>query len=46
MTKTLHTLPTDLRKAIAVVPKAQAVWDVVTPLAKNKWICWAGCPHR
>jgi len=40
MTKMLHTLPADLKKAIASVPKAQAVWDVVTPLTRNEWICW------
>ncbi len=36
----LHTLPNDLKKAIASVPPAQAVWDDVTPLARNEWICW------
>jgi uncharacterized protein YdeI (YjbR/CyaY-like superfamily) len=35
-----HALPTDFKKAIAKVTKAQAVWDDITPLAKNEWICW------
>jgi len=35
-----HTLPADLKKAIARVPKAKAVWDDITPLARNEWICW------
>lgn len=36
-----HTsVPQDLRKAIASVPKAQALWDDITPLAKSEWICW------
>jgi uncharacterized protein YdeI (YjbR/CyaY-like superfamily) len=36
----VHTLPADLRKAIASTPKAQAVWKDITPLARNEWICW------
>lgn len=37
---TVHTLPADLRKALASKPKALAVWEDVTPLARNEWICW------
>jgi uncharacterized protein YdeI (YjbR/CyaY-like superfamily) len=37
----LHTLPPDLRKALASSPKAQAAWEDITPLARNEWICWA-----
>lgn len=33
-------MPTDLRKAVASVPGAQAVWDDITPLARSEWICW------
>ncbi|MCL5008877.1 MAG: YdeI/OmpD-associated family protein [Patescibacteria group bacterium] len=36
----VHKLPADLQKAIASAPKARAVWDIITPLAKNEWICW------
>ncbi len=36
----LHTLPADLKKAIAAVPQAKTVWDDITPLARNEWICW------
>lgn len=36
----LHTLPDDLRKALARAPKAQAAWEDLTPLARNEWICW------
>jgi uncharacterized protein YdeI (YjbR/CyaY-like superfamily) len=35
-----HKLPTDLRKALAASPKALAVWEDITPLARNEWICW------
>ncbi len=37
---TIHTLPEDFRKALAASPKALAVWEDVTPLARNEWICW------
>ncbi|HWQ03011.1 MAG TPA: YdeI/OmpD-associated family protein, partial [Candidatus Nitrosotenuis sp.] len=36
----LHTLPADLKKALAAAPKARAAWDNITPLARNEWICW------
>ncbi len=39
--KPAHTsVPVDLKTAIAAVPKAKAVWDDITPLAKSEWICW------
>jgi uncharacterized protein YdeI (YjbR/CyaY-like superfamily) len=37
---TVHTLPADLRKAIAADPQALAAWEDITPLARNEWICW------
>jgi uncharacterized protein YdeI (YjbR/CyaY-like superfamily) len=36
----MHTLPKDFKQALAKTPKAKAVWDSITPLAKNEWICW------
>lgn len=36
----MHTLPADLKKAIASDKKVQALWDDITPLARNEWICW------
>lgn len=36
----VHKLPTDLKKAIMATPAAKAVWDDITPLARNEWICW------
>ena len=33
-------LPTDLRKAITSTPAVKAVWEDITPLARNEWICW------
>jgi len=36
----LHSLPADLRKAIAGDRAARELWADITPLAKNEWICW------
>lgn len=46
MTKTqiatgvVHSVPSDLRKALASDRKALAKWNGLTPLARNEWICW------
>ncbi len=37
---TVHTLPADLKKALTASPKALALWESLTPLARNEWICW------
>jgi bacteriocin resistance YdeI/OmpD-like protein len=36
----VHKLPVDLQKTLASDPKALAVWEDITPLARNEWICW------
>lgn len=36
----VHTLPADLRAALTANKKALAVWETLTPLARNEWICW------
>ncbi|HEX7651437.1 MAG TPA: YdeI/OmpD-associated family protein [Candidatus Paceibacterota bacterium] len=36
----VHALPKDLREALAAAPKALAVWNDITPLARSEWICW------
>jgi uncharacterized protein YdeI (YjbR/CyaY-like superfamily) len=37
---TAHKMPPDLRKALASDRAALAVWEDLTPLARNEWICW------
>jgi len=37
---TVHELPTDLKRALISVPTALKVWESLTPLARNEWICW------
>jgi len=36
----VHRLPADLKKALASDAKALALWEDITPLARNEWICW------
>lgn len=36
----MHSLPKDLRAALAEDSKALAAWQSLTPLARNEWICW------
>jgi hypothetical protein len=37
---TVHELPADLKKALAAAPATKAIWQSLTPLARNEWICW------
>jgi len=39
-TGVVHTVPTDLKKALIAAPKAREAWNDLTPLARNEWICW------
>lgn len=36
----VHEVPEDLRNALIADKAAQAVWEDITPLARNEWICW------
>jgi uncharacterized protein YdeI (YjbR/CyaY-like superfamily) len=35
-----HRVPADLYKEIVSSPAALKVWEDITPLARNEWICW------
>jgi hypothetical protein len=37
---TAHKLPADLRKAILYDDKVLDLWQDITPLARNEFICW------
>ncbi len=37
---TVHTIPTDLRETLLSDTKALSIWESLTPLARNEWICW------
>lgn len=36
----VHTVPSDLRKALVASPHLILAWNALTPLARNEWICW------
>lgn len=36
----VHKVPADLHKALSDDAKAYALWEGLTPLARNEWICW------
>ena len=40
MKQKLHKLPVDLRKALVTDAKVKEIWEDITPLARNEWICW------
>ncbi len=37
---TIHKMPADLRKTLTADPKVVALWEDITPLARNEFICW------
>lgn len=37
---TVHPLPADLREALAADPALTALWQGLTPLGRNDFICW------
>lgn len=37
---TAHKTPADLQKALLSSKAALAIWETLTPLARNEWICW------
>lgn len=36
----VHKVPTDLREALQSDSKSLELWEGLTPLARNEWICW------
>src|ERR1700739_785884 len=42
----VHRLPADLRKALEADKKASVLWEDITPLARNEWICWTISPKK
>lgn len=35
-----HRLPADMREVLEGNKKVADLWDGLTPLARNEWICW------
>lgn len=36
----VHKVPADLSGVLIGAPKVLEVWEDLTPLARNEWICW------
>jgi hypothetical protein len=36
----VHEVPKDLREALLADAKALTLWESLTPLARNEWVCW------
>jgi uncharacterized protein YdeI (YjbR/CyaY-like superfamily) len=36
----VHKVPRDLRRALVSDVEALSLWEDITPLARNEWICW------
>ncbi|MBU2713528.1 YdeI/OmpD-associated family protein [Zooshikella harenae] len=36
----VHSVPEDLEKALADDRNALLIWEDITPIARNEWICW------
>ena len=36
----VHDIPADLRKLLTGDSTVLALWNDITPLARNEWLCW------
>jgi uncharacterized protein YdeI (YjbR/CyaY-like superfamily) len=36
----VHSLPEDFQKVLFSDKKLKEIWEDITPLARNEWICW------
>ena len=36
----VHDVPADLKATLLADREALALWEDITPLARNEWICW------
>ena len=43
---TVHELPDDMREALLADAAATKLWEDITPLARNEWICWTIAPKQ
>ncbi len=35
-----HDLPLDMQQVLESNPDLLALWNAITPIARNEWICW------
>lgn len=37
---TVHKIPKDVQKVVSSKVSIHDIWEGITPLARNEWICW------
>lgn len=37
---TVHKTPNDVKNILITNPVLYTIWEDITPLARNEWICW------
>lgn len=42
----VHAVPRDLQEALRRDGATRALWEGLTPLARNEWICWVESARR
>ncbi len=43
---TVHDIPSALEQALRSDSTALSVWESLTSLARNEWICWVNAPQK
>ncbi len=36
----VHDTPADIHRILSNEPAVHDIWEDITPLARNEWICW------
>lgn len=36
----VHDIPEDIEKTLISNTRVRTVWEDITPIARNEWICW------
>ena len=42
----IHEIPEDLKKSLSNIPSVCQIWNNLTPIARNEWICWIISPKK
>jgi uncharacterized protein YdeI (YjbR/CyaY-like superfamily) len=42
----VHSVPADLQEALIVDTIALPLWEELTPLSRNEWICWVEAARK
>lgn len=37
---TVHKTPSDVKRLVTASKALHTMWEDITPLARNEWICW------